>query len=138
MSEENVEIVRRAFEEFTRAGWEGLFEKFWAPDIIWDMSPAGIPGLGAYRGHQELRSFFEEDWFAAFPFEEWDQEVEDVIDCGGDRVVAVAFQRGHGGVSGASVELEYTQVITLRDGKMVRVDTYLDRGRALEAAGLSE
>jgi ketosteroid isomerase-like protein len=137
MSQENVEIVRRAFVEFQTNGWEVMFDTFWAPEIVWDMASTGIPGLGTYHGHAALRSFFEDDWFAAFPLEEWEQELIELIDCG-ERVVAVAHQHGHGSASGASVELEYAQVCTLRDGKMVRVDTYLDRTKALEAAGLSE
>ena len=132
-----MEIVRRAFEEFQTDGWEGRFITFFAPEIIWDMTPSGVPGLGTYRGHAGLRAFFEDDWFAAFPLEEWEQELVDIIDCG-EKVVLIAHQRGHGSSSGASVELEYIQLCTLRDGKMVRVDTYLDRGKALEAAGLSE
>jgi len=99
ISEQNVEIVRRAFEEFSRGGWEPLFGTFWAPEIVWDMSPAGIAGLGVYHGHDELRSFFE-DWFGTFPFEEWEQELDEVIDCG-ERVVALTRQRGHGLASGA-------------------------------------
>jgi ketosteroid isomerase-like protein len=137
MSEENVEVVRRAFEEFHRSGWAGLLGTVYAPEIVWDMRPTGIPGLGIYRGSDELRHFFENEWFSTFPFEEWQQELREVIDCG-ERVVAVAYQHGRGSASGASVELEYFQVITIQDEKLVRVDTYLDRQQALEAAGLSE
>jgi ketosteroid isomerase-like protein len=136
MSQENVEIVRRAFEQFTREGWEPLMGTVWDPEIVWNMSPTGIPGLGTYRGFDELRSFFE-DWFSTFPFEEWEQELDEVIDCG-ERVVALTRQRGHGSASGAVTELEYAQVIRLREGKVVEVDMYVDRDKALEAAGLSE
>jgi ketosteroid isomerase-like protein len=100
------------------------------------MSPRGIPGLGTYRGFDELRSFFQ-DWFSTFPFEEWEQAVDDVID-GGDYVVALTRQRGQGSASGAVAELEYAQVIKFRGGKVVEVAVYLDRAKALEAAGLSE
>jgi hypothetical protein len=55
MSQENVEIVRRAFEQFTREGWEPLMGTVWDPEIVWNMSPTGIPGLGTYRGFDELR-----------------------------------------------------------------------------------
>jgi ketosteroid isomerase-like protein len=137
MSQENVEIVRRAFGEFARGGWEPLMGTRWDPEIVWNMSPTGIPGLGTYRGFDELRSFFE-DWFGAFPFDEWEQELDEVIDCGEQTVVALTRQRGHGSTSGAVTELEYAQVIKLRGGKVVEVDIYLDRARALEAAGLKE
>jgi ketosteroid isomerase-like protein len=137
MSQENVEIVRRAFEEFTRGGWEPLFGTFWAPEIVWDFSPADIAGLGIYEGYDEVRSFFE-DWFNTFPFDEWEQELDDVIDCGDEVVVALTRQRGRGSASGASVELQYAQVITFREGKIVRSVVYTDRDQALEAAGLSE
>jgi ketosteroid isomerase-like protein len=136
VSQENVEIIRRAFEEFSRGGWEPLMGTVWAPEIVWDMSPTGIPGLGTYRGFDGLRSFFE-DWFSTFPFEEWEQEVDEVIDCG-EQVVVLTRQRGHGTVSGAVAELEYAQVVKFREGKVVNVDVYLDRARALEAARLSK
>jgi ketosteroid isomerase-like protein len=136
MSQENVETVRRAFEEFSRGGWEPLMGTYWPPDIVWDMTPTGIPGLGTYQGYDELRAFFE-DWFGTFPFEEWEQELEKVIDCG-DRVVALTRQHGHGSASGAIAELEYAQIITVHEGQIVRTEVYLDRERALEAAGPSE
>ena len=132
MSQENVETVRRAFEEFSRGGWEPLMGTYWPPDVVWDMTPTGIPGLGTYRGYDELRAFFE-DWFGTFPFNEWEQELEEVIDCG-DQVVALTRQHGHGSASGAVAELEYAQIITVAEGRIVRTEVYLDRERALEAA----
>ena len=136
MSQENVEIIRGAFAEFSRGGWEPLMGTFWDPEIIWNMSPTGIPGLGIYRGFDELRSFFE-DWFGTFPIEEWEQDVDEVIECG-EQVVVLTRQRGHGSTSGAVAELEYAQVVKFRGGKIVEVDVYLDRAQALDAAGLSE
>ena len=44
-----------------------------------------------------------------------------MIDCG-ERVVALTRQRGHGSASGTVTELEYAQVIKLREGKVVEVD----------------
>ena len=131
-----METVRRAFEEFTRGGWEPLMGTYWDPEIVWDMSASGIPGLGIYHGFEELRSFFE-DWFSTFPFEEWEQVVDDVIDCGGEQVVVLTRQRARS-VSGIATEMEYAQVVGLRDGKISRTTVYLNRERALEAAGLSE
>ena len=136
MSQENVEIVRRAFEQFTREGWEPLMVRSGTLRSSGICRRRESPALGPTAALMELRSFFE-DWFSTFPFEEWEQELDEVVDCG-ERVVALTRQRGHGSASGAVTELEYAQVIKLREGKVVEVDMYIDRDKALEAAGLSE
>ena len=138
MSQENVELNRHAYELFNEGGPGAVISAgIWSPEIVWDATPSGIPGLGVYRGHDEVRSFFEDDWFKAFPFDEWEVEVDGLIDQG-DQVISVCRQRGRGASSGAVAELELVQVATLRDGQVVRIDNYLDRAKALEAAGLSE
>ena len=138
MSQENVEAVRRLYEAFNRGGVDAaISEGVWSPELVWDATPTGIPGLGVYRGHEEVKSFFENDWFKAFPFEDWEVEVDELIDLG-DQVISMCRQRGRGATSGASTELFLAQVGTWRDGQCVRVDNYLDREKALEAAGLRE
>jgi ketosteroid isomerase-like protein len=139
MSKENVSVVRRSFEAFSRGGVEAVISGgFWSAEIVFDPSETGIPGLGVYRGSDEVRFFVKDDWFRAFPFEEWEIEFEELIDAGGDQVFAVSRQRGRGATSGAGAELELANIFTLRDGEIVRVDLYRDREKALEAAGLSE
>ena len=72
MSQENVELMRRAYEFFNEGGPDALISAgMWSPEVMFDFSPSEIPGLGVYRGRDEVRAFFEEDWFGAFPFEEW-------------------------------------------------------------------
>ena len=138
MSQENVEVVRRAYEAFNEGGPEPVINAgIWSPEIVFDFSPSDIPGLGVYRGHGEVRAFFEEDWFGAFPFEEWEVELDELVDHG-DQVVAVHRQRGLGASSGVAAELEQGIIFTLRDGEVVRAEIYGDPEKALEAAGLSE
>ena len=61
MSEENVEIVRRSFELVNEVGTDAFIGgNFWSDDWVFDASGTGIPGLGVYRGHDEIRAFFEE------------------------------------------------------------------------------
>ncbi len=76
------------------------------------------------------------DWFSAFEFDEWELEVEELFGSG-DRVVSMVRQRGRGASSGAEVGVDFAQLVTLRAGKIVRINNYLDRSKALEAAGLS-
>jgi ketosteroid isomerase-like protein len=137
MSQEDVELVRRASEAFNQDGVEAFITTgFWSPEIVFDFAPTGIPGLGVYRGYDEVRRFFEEDWFGAFPFEEWEIEVEELIDLG-DQVVVISRQRGRGATSRVGAELEFAIITTLRDGEIVRNEFHLERDKALEAAANS-
>jgi ketosteroid isomerase-like protein len=119
MSQENVELVRRAYEVFNEGGPEAVISAgIWSPEIVFDLSPSDIPGLGVYRGHDEVRAFFE-DWFGAFPFEECEVEIDELVDHG-DQVIAVHRQRGLGAHSGVAAELEQGIILTLRDGEVLR------------------
>ena len=52
-------------------------------------------------------------------------------------MVTLAIERGRGRASGAVVESRQTaHVWTLRAGRAVRLDLYLDRAKALAALGL--
>ena len=53
-------------------------------------------------------------------------------------MVVTARHRGRGRESGVAVDARFYEVYTLRDGKIVRVDEFVERAEALEAAGLSE
>jgi ketosteroid isomerase-like protein len=75
--------------------------------------------------------------------EAWDDlavTVEELVDAGGDRVVALVRYSGRGRESGIEISGVATdaQVWTVRDGKALRVELYGGTAEALEAAGLSE
>jgi len=130
MSEENVEIVRKAiyYEYYgvgDRADAEGIFD----PYVVMNPTEEG-PSYGL----DAIRDNFEH-WEGAW--EELDVTVEELIDAG-DRVLLTAHHRGRGRGSGVQVETRLYSVYTLRDGKVIRVDEYAERPEALEAAGLSE
>jgi ketosteroid isomerase-like protein len=137
MSEENVEVVRRSTEAFNQRAAAVTSEGFFAPNVVFDFSGTGIPGLGAYRGYDEIGAFFEGDWFAAFPFEEWEVGIDELIDHG-EKVIAICHQRGRGKSSHASAQLTFACVWTLQDGAIVRGDFFVDREAALDAAGIPE
>ena len=135
MSEENVDLVRRMSEEFSRGSVEAI-RPFVHPDIAWHEDPS-FPEAGVYRGiaafEQYARQFLAE-------FSEIDYEVRESLGRGDD-VLANMRIRGRGKTSGAAFELSAWWAITIRDHRMVRCFAYLDRDRAveaLEAAGLRE
>ncbi len=132
MSQENVEIVRRAFEAFEREGLDGYL-RYLDPEIEWTPTGAWIEAA-TYRGHEGVRRYL-----GSIEAEFDDLRVEPVrlIDAG-EQVISSVRISGRGKTSGASVELTLISVGRLRDGMAYRIRNYPDMAAALEAAGLSE
>jgi ketosteroid isomerase-like protein len=138
MSEENVGLVRRAMEAFNRGGAAAVIGGgFLSTEVVFDASRSGIPGLGVIRGQDDVRAYFEKDWFVAFPFEEWEMQIDEPIDHE-DQVIFTSRQQGRGASSGAATALELGNVFTIRNGEIVRMEIYGRPEEALEAAGLSD
>jgi ketosteroid isomerase-like protein len=130
--QENVEVVRRAFEHF-RATGDVLAEAF-APDFVWDMSKfRGWPERQTYPGVEGARQFLA-DW--ADSWEDWHVEMLEDLHDAGDRVVGIFHQRGRSKATGLPVEMDFAQVWTFRDGKQVRMEMYASAHEALEAVGV--
>jgi ketosteroid isomerase-like protein len=133
MSQENVEIVRRATEAYNRRDFAESIR--WVdPEVEWDMSRIEVPEAEVYRGYDGLRTFsqrWDESW------ESVTVAPEEFIDAG-NKVISVVHQVGRGKASGVEVDQRFAQLWTLRDGKIIRMEMYRDREAALEAAGLSE
>jgi ketosteroid isomerase-like protein len=70
-------------------------------------------------------------------FEEFRQMPERFIDCG-DRVMVFTRIEARGRSSGLDINEQWAHLLTLRDGKIVRLQQFRDRDEGLEAAGLSE
>ena len=134
MSQENVEIVRGAYEAFSRAGLDALLEHF-HPDAEYDATAAIGPYAGMYYGHAAIRNFL------ADYFESWEyvrMEPDDFIEVGEDNVVVLLRLHLRGRGSGIEVEARTVNVWTMRDGRAARMAIYNDKAEALEAVGLSE
>jgi ketosteroid isomerase-like protein len=128
MSQENVEIVRRMLIEFDRS--QRLTEA-WAPDFVWEVGYPPAP-TSEYHGHHS----FLEDWLN--PYEDWEQQLDDVLDAEGNQVVAVLHHRGRLSGSENWVDLRYTVLYKLEGGLIRRARLYPGADGALEAAGLRE
>jgi ketosteroid isomerase-like protein len=131
MSEENVEIARLGYERFNRGDIDGLLDLA-APDIEWQ--DLGAFDTSAVRGKDAVRAFFET---ALEPWEELRREPEEIIDLGGDRVLGLVRAIGRGKGSGVEVDVRGGDLMTIREGRVVRWKAY-PREAALKAAGLSE
>jgi ketosteroid isomerase-like protein len=74
-------------------------------------------------------------WLDAFEDIRWDPE--EVLDFG-DRFLVTTEQKGHGSGSGVAVREPVFQLFTLRRGMVIRQEDFLNRSKALEAAGLRD
>jgi|SRR3954447_16703401 ketosteroid isomerase-like protein len=134
MSEENVEIVRRAIEAYNRSDLDGTMEN-WGPDAVVDWSKSHGFEAGVYRGHGEVRKFMQRfrESFDEVRVELLDDPME--VEDGVLVVDNVTYMRGRGGIE---VQARSAWLIKIRDGKQTSLTLYQDREEALEAAGLSE
>jgi ketosteroid isomerase-like protein len=132
MSQENVEIVRRIYEE-------GLIDRDpatvleFTPDVEYVNPPEAVePGIrrGPAAVAQAMRGVSE-------AFESSRHELHELFDCG-DTVVAAVSCIGRGRGSDREVIQNEAHTWTLRDGRIARFEWGRDLGAALEAAGRSE
>jgi ketosteroid isomerase-like protein len=133
MSQENVEIVRRGFDHFQSTG--DMLSDIMAPEFVWDMSKfSGWREQQIYEGIDGARRFIA-DWSDA-----WDDRQLDVeaYHDAGDRVVAVARQRGQSRTTGLTVEMSFALVFTVREDHQTRMEMYSDPAEAVKAMRLED
>jgi ketosteroid isomerase-like protein len=134
MSEENVELVERAFEALNRRDVDAFLESA-VPEVVQDWSRAVGPQRGIYRGPDDVARFLRSWWDA---FDESVIVVDELIDAG-DQVVAVFHGRQRGRASGIEVEGRGAVLVwSVRDGKIASATLYQKRHEALEAVGLRQ
>jgi len=130
VSEENVEIVRRAVRHLNETGepdW-GLYD----PELVWTTRADG-PAHLTYRGLDGLRQGIAS---LRSVWADFKAEIEDIT-AGEDCVVSVLRWRLR---AQSGVELEEVEgwATWLRDGKIIRIEQHGSKEEALEAARLSE
>ncbi len=134
MSQANVEIVRNAFDAFTRGDTEGVLRL--CDENIVITQPSELPGVAPQQhGHNGVL-----EAFGIWP-EQWDDyriEISRIVADPGDYVVVATQQGGRGKQSGVDVQMDFTFVFTVRRGKIVEWQIFVNEEQALEAAGLRE
>ena len=131
MSRENVEVVR-AFQEAWNAGNMEAVRELWHPDAIARPAP-GWPEPGPFVGRDSIMRSFEQ------LRETWDADTLDIegdIRAVADRVIGRMVWRGVG--HGPDLDMQTTQILTIRDGTIFGMESFWDHSEALEAAGLRE
>ena len=134
----DVEILRAGYESLQSGGIGAMLASL-HPEFELQMARDGagtVIGLDfqpVYRGPAgmvEFRNTMAQAWG------EFRWEAEEFIEAPGGIVVFVRFT-GEGRASGAPAEFAMAHVCTLRDGRLIRLETFWDRQEALAAAGLT-
>ena len=131
MSQENVEVVRAAYDAFNARDVDGLL-RLSAEDCEWQPLRAQLEGI-VYRGHQGVRQFVSDmdgDWeaFRIDPLEFHDSRER----------VAVVGRVSAVGQSGVEIDSIAGFVFELQRGRIRRIISHSDPEEALEAVELSE
>jgi ketosteroid isomerase-like protein len=134
MSEENVEIVRNAFAAFERGDIEGVL-RLCDEDIV-ITQPPDLPGVSpeqrGHRGVLEALAIWPEQW------DEYRIELLRVDAAPGGKVFVAQRSSGRGKQSGVEVNMDFSFVFTVHEGKISEWRLFMQEEQAVEAAGLSE
>jgi ketosteroid isomerase-like protein len=132
MSQENVELARRAAEAWNEDGPESI-RRFWAEDGEWH-DPPNLPDSRLVRGRDAVAAYLTDqaDAVGGLKFTIVDVRAR-------NETVALRTELTlHGPASGIDVPAEMAHVIEVADGRIQRVSIFFTWDEALEAAGLSE
>jgi ketosteroid isomerase-like protein len=133
MSQENVDVVRRALDSFPGGDVEEMLS-YMDPEGEFHSAIVGGAEGNVYRGHEGFRRWYA-DSFESFDQlrNEWD-EFRDL----GDRVLVFGRVRARGRESGVELDSPMGWVFTLKGGKLLKAQGFLSHAEALQAAGLQE
>ena len=133
MSEDDLDVMRRCFDAWNSGDLDTLVDQF-HDDAELVTDPSWMEA-GTFNGRAAIRSWFEglrESW------EGHDEVVLRELFEVDDKVVARHDWNVCGRASGIEANLNATSINSLREGKIVRQQWYLDYATALKAMGLTE
>ena len=131
MSQENVEIVRKAYEAIVRRDLEAgdaLMQEHLAPDFEFESVLTGE----SYTGAQRVRDLAADLWETV----DYTPATEEIFDLD-EHVVVVLRISGRGLRSLVPVSRPVAVVLTFEDERIVRGKSFTSRADALEAFGPS-
>jgi ketosteroid isomerase-like protein len=131
MSQENVDLLRRAYEAFNGRDLDAMLALA-HDDVVVESRLVAIEG--GYRGHEGVRRWWT-NIFDVLP--DYKVEVEEVRDLG-DVTLARLRAHAHGADSAAPLEETVWHAVRWQAGKYIWWRTFQREAEALEAAGLSE
>jgi ketosteroid isomerase-like protein len=125
------EILDRGYGAFNRGDIDALVEMM-EPDFVWNEA-LEVPGQKSAIGRDEFARYmrgFERLW------DDFAFELLELQPAGEDTALAKIRAQGRGRASGEHMELVIYHLWRFRNGKVARMDAYLDERVARDAAQL--
>ena len=139
MSEADVQLFQSWAEQAEHSVAEDplgfWYENVWAEDIDHLAVQGAVDDHGPIIGRDALRAYVA-DWYEMFP--DLTISFEDITDAGPGRVIAISHRAGTAKASGVPVDMRFSVLYTIRDGKIARGREYMTMDEVLRAAGLPE
>jgi uncharacterized protein len=124
----NVDLIRPIYEDWGRGNWRPRFDVY-HQNMEWGWSDE-FPGLaGVFEDHDDPNPRLVA-WLSGW--EHWRAEADEFLEFG-DHVVVLATYHGRGRGSGVEISQEGAHVWELRDGKVVRLEIFASRAKALQS-----
>jgi hypothetical protein len=156
MSAENVELARSIFpgtydlaglfaDPKAYAAFRAALEARVHSDLEIVLPPEAVPpadpGTGIPSGSSRATSFGIDGFMAGFgdwlsAWESWVITPDEVIDVDDERVLVLLDIEARSKTHGVEMPVEGANLLTVRDGKLARLELFLDRAEARAAAGL--
>ena len=128
MAPGNADLIRPIYEEWSRGNWRPRFDVY-DPHMEWGWSHEFPDFDGVFEDHRNPNPRLH-NWLAEW--EHWRVDADDYLELG-DHVVVLATYHGRGKGSGVEVEQQGAHVFELRDGRVVRLEIFANREKAIES-----
>jgi ketosteroid isomerase-like protein len=135
MSQENMEFVRSLYAAFCRLAEGDDIASYVIAYFEPDCEYLPVEEEEAIRGHDAMAGWIKR-WFEAW--DEFRVDIDELTEAGDGAIFATVAVHARGAGSGIQVNQRFFHIFDLRNGKVSRQLEYVERGEALEAAGLSE
>ncbi len=140
--EEPVDLVA-VFADRAEA-WRGVYEQLVSPDFELVSAPGQIPLSAADSENSSQPTFYGfegfvtafREWLSAW--ESWVSRATGFVEVDERRVLVFVDVRARSKTHHVEMPIESANLSTFEDGRLVRMELFLDRSKALEAAGLRE
>ena len=131
MSDDDFEVVRRAWAAASRADEKAMLQEF-HPEIVAVPFGAAMEGT-AYRGPEEVMGWWRDEILTSW---ESFRVLPEKFERAGDKLLVIGRWNARGKESGVELDMPASWIVEVRNGKIAYWQTYTDHAQARRDVGL--